>query len=85
MAPYTLEQIITRDIKDADLPETWQVPDIGRFSAAKTLYDYQTDTLQKAACTFYLSILHHSLAMKSPIQSLFINHPECYVLDPYTV
>ena len=36
----------------ADLPETWQVPDIGHFSAAKTLYDYQTDALQKARSRF---------------------------------
>ena len=45
---------IAKFLNYADLPETWQVPDIGRFSAAKTLYDYQTDALQKAARAFYL-------------------------------
>ena len=32
-----------------DLPETWRIPEDDRFSATKTLYDYQTDALRKAA------------------------------------
>ena len=45
---------IAQSLNYADLPETWQVPDIGRFSVAKTLYDYQTDALQKAARALFL-------------------------------
>ncbi len=37
-----------------DLPETWRVPEIERFSAQKTLYDYQQDTLRNAARALYL-------------------------------
>ena len=40
---------IARSLNYADLPETWRVPEIGRFSVKKTLYDYQTDALEKAA------------------------------------
>ena len=40
---------IARTLNYADLPETWRVPEIGRFSVEKTLYDYQTDALEKAA------------------------------------
>jgi len=47
MHPH-LEQI-TRSRNYGDLPETWRVPDIERFSAGKTLYDYQTDALKNAA------------------------------------
>ena len=47
MHPH-LEQI-TRSRNYGDLPETWRVPDIERFSAGKTLYDYQTDALENAA------------------------------------
>jgi len=37
-----------------DLPETWRVPDIERFSADKALYDYQVDALRCAARALYL-------------------------------
>jgi len=43
-----LEQI-TQSLNYGDLPETWRVPDIERFSAGKTLYSYQTDALKNAA------------------------------------
>ena len=49
----TLEQI-GQSLNYADLPETWRVPEIDRFSVAKTLYDYQTDALTKAARTLFL-------------------------------
>ena len=38
----------------ADLPETWRVPEMERFSAQKTLYDYQRSALENAA-----RALHH--------------------------
>lgn len=38
----------------SDLPETWQVPDIERFSGQKKLYDYQQDALKNAARALYL-------------------------------
>ncbi len=38
----------------ADLPETWRVPEVERFSVAKTLYDYQTDALKNAARALFL-------------------------------
>ena len=44
---------IARSLNYADLPETWRVPKIGRFSVKKTLYDYQTDALEKAARALY--------------------------------
>ena len=44
-----LLESIARTLNYADLPETWRVPEIGRFSVEKTLYDYQTDALEKAA------------------------------------
>ena len=47
-------EAITQSLNYADLPETWRVPDIDRFSAKKTLYDYQTDALQKAARALFL-------------------------------
>ncbi len=53
MTSFTLESIAT-SINYADLPETWCVAEIGRFSAEKTLYDYQTDALQKAAQALFL-------------------------------
>jgi len=37
-----------------ELPETWWVPAIERFSAGKTLYDYQTDALKNAARALFL-------------------------------
>ena len=45
---------ITQSLNYADLPETWHVPEIGRFSVEKTLYDYQTDALQNAAQALFL-------------------------------
>ena len=48
-----LEQI-ARSLNYADLPETWRVPEPDRFSSAKTLYDYQTDALTKAARALFL-------------------------------
>ncbi len=45
-----LTQLLNYD----DLPETWRVPEAGRFSIEKTLYDYQTDALQKAARALFL-------------------------------
>ena len=45
-----LTQLLNYD----DLPETWRVPEAGRFSVEKTLYDYQTDALQKAARALFL-------------------------------
>ena len=50
---HTLEAII-QSLNYGDLPETWRVPEIERFSVQKTLYDYQMDALQKAARAFYL-------------------------------
>lgn len=38
----------------ADLPETWALLDDGKFSAHKTLYDYQQDALKNAARALYL-------------------------------
>ncbi len=43
-----------RSLPYDDLPETWQVPESGRFSAQKSLYDYQTDALKNAARALYL-------------------------------
>ncbi len=37
-----------------EVPETWRVPDIDRFSAEKTLYDYQAEALRNAARALYL-------------------------------
>ncbi len=48
-----LEQIATA-LNYGDLPETWHVPEEGRFSADKTFYDYQTDALKNAARALYL-------------------------------
>ena len=45
-----LTQLLNYD----DLPETWRVPEVGQFSVEKTLYDYQTDALQKAARALFL-------------------------------
>ena len=49
-----LLESIAQSLNYADLPETWRVPEAERFSLQKTLYDYQTDALQKAARAFYL-------------------------------
>ena len=45
---------ITQQINYVDLPETWRVPEIERFSIEKTLYDYQVDSLRCAARALYL-------------------------------
>ena len=45
---------LTQRLNYDDLPETWRVPEVGRFSVEKTLYDYQTDALQKAARALFL-------------------------------
>jgi len=49
-----LETIVSQSLNYDDLPETWHVPDIGRFSTGKTLYDYQTHALQNAARALFL-------------------------------
>ena len=45
---------ITHSLNYPDLPETWRVPEDGYFSVEKTLYDYQTDALRKAARALFL-------------------------------
>ena len=45
---------ITQTLNYGDLPETWRVPEIERFSTEKTLYDYQEDALRCAARALYL-------------------------------
>lgn len=49
----TLEQI-AQTLNYADIPEVWRVPEMDRFSGAKTLYDYQTDALRSAARALFL-------------------------------
>lgn len=44
-----LLESIAQSANYADLPETWRVPELGRFSAEKTFYDYQEDAMRKAA------------------------------------
>ena len=53
MATTTLDSIAQIQ-KYGDLPETWRVPEIERFSTEKTLYDYQEDALRCAARALYL-------------------------------
>jgi len=66
MHPH-LEQI-TQSRNYGDLPETWRVPDIERFSDGKTLYDYQTDALKNAArgLFLYYGEAHDWSAAESP-------------------
>ena len=45
---------IAQSFNHGDLPETWRVPEIERFSLQKTLYDYQVDALKNAARALYL-------------------------------
>ena len=45
---------IAQSLNHGDLPETWRVPEIERFSSHKTLYDYQADALRNAARALYL-------------------------------
>ena len=52
--PTPLLEPITQTLNYGDLPETWRVPEIERFSAHKTLYDYQEDALRRAARALYL-------------------------------
>lgn len=47
-------ETIAEALNYGELPETWRVPEEDRFSPAKTLYDYQTDALRKAARALYL-------------------------------
>ena len=47
-------ETIAQSLNYGDLPETWRVPEIERFSVQKTLYDYQTDALGKAARALFL-------------------------------
>jgi len=54
MMDPALETIVSQSLNYDDLPETWRVPDIGRFSTGKTLYDYQTHALQNAARALFL-------------------------------
>ena len=49
-----LLESISQSLNYADLPETWQVPEVERFSLQKTLHDYQTDALRKAARALFL-------------------------------
>ena len=48
----TLESI-AQSINYSELPETWQVPDIGEFSQSKKLYDYQRSAMENAACALF--------------------------------
>ncbi len=45
---------IAESMNYGDLPETWQFPDVDKFSEDKTLYDYQTSALRNAARILYL-------------------------------
>ncbi len=53
MAAPLLESI-AQSLNYGDLPETWQVSDIQRFSSQKTLYDYQRSALENAARALHL-------------------------------
>ena len=48
-----LLESITQKLNYNDLPETWQVPEITRFSNEKTLHEYQEDALKKTAKALY--------------------------------
>ena len=51
-----LETIVQSSLNYGDLPENWLVPEVGRFSQEKTLYDYQRLALENAAralCLYY--------------------------------
>ena len=45
---------IVESLQYDDLPEEWRVPTLTRFSAVKSLYDYQQDALKNAAKALYL-------------------------------
>ena len=49
-----LLETIAQSLNYGDLPETWRVPEIERFSPQKSLYDYQADALKNAARALYL-------------------------------
>ena len=49
-----LLESIDQPLNYGDLPETWRVPEIERFSPQKSLYDYQVDALRNAARALYL-------------------------------
>ena len=44
---------IAESLNYGDLPETWRIPEIERFSSQKTLYDYQCSALKNAARALY--------------------------------
>ena len=51
-----LEETIVQSLNYGDLPETWRMPQVERFSQKKTLYDYQRSALENAAralCLYY--------------------------------
>ena len=52
--PSTVLETIATSYQYDDLPEEWRVPMLARFSAAKSLYDYQQDALKNAAKALYL-------------------------------
>ena len=60
-----LEHIAKR-IADGDLPETWRIPNIERFSPRKNLYDYQQDALKKAARVLWLYFGQAEIRLHSP-------------------
>jgi len=51
--PAPVLESLVRDQNYSDLPETWRVPDIERFSPRKNLYGYQQTALQNAAKVLY--------------------------------
>ncbi len=51
MVPFF--ETIAQSLNYGDLPETWRVPEIERFSSQKTLYDYQRSALENAARALY--------------------------------
>lgn len=53
---HPLLEPISQTLNYGDLPETWRVPEIERFSRDKTCYDYQTDALKNAARASMASI-----------------------------
>ena len=51
-----LLETITQSLNYADLPEPWCVPEIGRFSVEKTLYDYRENAMAFAHDTMYAAM-----------------------------
>ena len=54
MTAPALQSFVIQTLNYADLPEVWRIPESGRFSAEKTLYDYQEDALRNAARALFL-------------------------------